>query len=457
MVNQIFRVRPSKPGRAWLCAALVAAVGISTALGQQNMAAGSSSSSLQDPLRLLNTDLKEATGGVFGLTFEERTRWEEKTGVSFGKAVDQQDMLSRLRVGAVVEPVQWFRVSAMGQDSRVPWYGVPAPNTMRDTMDLQEAYIELFAHNKTGFGASFGREMLNYGETRLIGSPQWSNVSKTFDHARLYYRTKKVRLEVLMVSPVKILTDSFNNPELGDRIWGTYDTFTNVSHGMSFDAYALRHSQNKIGGWTGTGTLGTNSFGGRFYGTLPLNFTYSLEGVGQTGHVGLLTQRAYAWFSNMAKKIPGTHPLTLSVEFKGASGTDPGSTKSGTFDQLSPANHDKFGHVDLFGWRNLKTFKNLETFNITKRFALNLMYTNEWLFSPTDSLYNSQGSSIAQSKKGIAGTHVGQELDGFITYTRGSHTFGAGFGHLFAGEFIRNTTPGVNPRYLYVFQQYSFK
>ena len=441
----------------WLSAALLAAVGISTALGQQTAHPDTSSSKLQDPLQLANTDLKEATSGIFGLTFEERTRWEEKTGVSFGKAVDQQDMLSLLRIGAQFEPVDWFRMSAMGQDSRVPWYGAPALNTMRDTIDLQEAYIELFPHTKTGFGASFGREMLNYGETRLIGSPQWSNVSKTYDHARLYYRTKKVRLEALMVSPVKVLTDSFNKPELGDRIWGTYNTFTNLGHGISFDAYALRHSENKIGGWTGTGTLGTNSFGGRFYGNLSANFTYSLEGIGQTGHLGLLTQRAFAWFAGMMGQIPGTHPVTLSIEYKGATGTNPGSTTSGTFDQLSPANHDKFGHEDLFGWRNLKTLKSLGTSHITKEFAVNFMYTNDWLFSPSDSLYNSQGSSIAQSKTGVAGTHVGQELDGFVTYTRGAHTFGAGFGHFFYGEFIQKTTPRVNPRYLYVFQQYSFK
>jgi hypothetical protein len=223
----------------WLTAALLG-VGISTALGQQAAQPGGRSSKPQDPLQLANADLKEASGGIFGLTFEERTRWEEKTGVSFGKAVDQQDMLSRLRIGAQFDPVDWFRMSAMGQDSRVPWYGVPAPNTMRDTINLQEAYIELFPRNKTGIGASFGREMLNYGETRLIGSPQWNNVSKTYDHARLYYRTKKVRLEVLMVSPVKVLTDSFNSPQLGDRIWGTYETFTDLGHGISFDAYAGR-------------------------------------------------------------------------------------------------------------------------------------------------------------------------------------------------------------------------
>ena len=405
-----------------------------------------------------NRALKKASGNTFNFSFEERTRWEEKTGVSFGKAVDQQDMLSRLRIGAQYQPTDWFRISALAQDSRVPFYGVAAPNSIRDTLDLQEAYIDLFAKRDHGFSGSFGRQMLNYGETRVIGSPQWSNVSRTFDYGRVSYRTSRARFDVLMVSPVKVRTDQYNVPNLGERIWGTYNTFSGAKNLFSVDLYALRHSQNKIGGWTGTNTVGTNSFGGRLYGPLPFQLKYSLEGIGQTGHMGTLTQRAYAWFAGGSRKVDvGRFPLLLSAEYKLASGTQPGASNSGTYDQLSPANHDKFGHQDLFGWRNLKTFRTLETLNLTKSLAVNFMYSDHWLFSATDALYNSSGSSIAVSKKGTAGDHVGRDVDGFVTFTRGAHLFGAGFGHFFRGEFVSNTTPGVNPRYLYLFQQYSFK
>lgn len=412
----------------------------------------------QDPLQTADKDLRDAANNVLDLTFEERTRWEEKDGVNFGKSIDQQDMLSRIRIGAIFQPTSWLTISAMGQDSRVPFYGVPAPNTMRDTMDLQEGYIQILGQHATGFGALFGRQMTDMGESRLIGSPQWSNVSKTYDSGRLYYRTRKNRLEILMLSPVKVLTDSFNVPDLGERIWGAYNTFSEIGHGVSADVYALRHSENKIGGWSGAGTLGTDTYGSRLYGELPDRFNYSLEGIGQAGHFGLLTQRAFAWYSSVSREFPlASRKGTWSVEYKGASGTRLGSTDSGTFDQLSPANHDKFGHMDLFGWRNLKTLRSLETLSITKAFAWNVMYSDERLYSASDALYNSQGSSIAVSKNGTAGTHVGQELDTFLTVKKGAHTFGAGFGHFFKGEFIEDTTPHINPRYFYVFQQYSFR
>jgi len=402
--------------------------------------------SAQDPLQTANQKVKENTDGVLGFTFEERTRWEEKDGVNFGKSVDQQDMLSRLRIGVQLEPLSWLTISAMGQDARVPFYGLPAPNTMRDTLDLQEGYVAIRDRAKTGFGASFGRAMLNYGETRVIGSPQWSNVSRTFDHARLYYRTPKTRYEILLVSPVKVLTDSFNAPDLRERIWGTYDTFTSVWRGASIDAYALRHTQQ-------TAALGTNSFGGRLYGAFPHRFKYSLEGIGQAGHLGTTPQRAYAWFAGMSRNLGS---LNASAEYKVASGTRLGSANSGTYDQLAAANHDKFGHQDLFGWRNLKTFKTLETLTLTKALALNVMYTNHWLYSASDSLYSSQGAIIGTSPRGAAGTHVGQELDTFVTVAHHAHLFGAGFGHFFRGEFVQQTTPHINPRYFYVFQQYSF-
>lgn len=428
------------------CALFIGALAFTSALAQD------------DPLVELNKRLLDVTQHKFAFTFEERTRWEEKDGVNFGKAVNQQDMLSRIRIGAFFEPASWLRISAMGQDTRAPFYGVPAPNSLRDTMDLQEGYIELFHNKPAGPGALFGREMLTYGEGRLIGSPQWSNVSRTFDTASVYQRFKKSRLEFLMVSPVKVLPDAFNVPDLGERIWGTYDTFGKLWKGATLEPYALRHSQNKIGGWTGAGTLGTNTFGGRLYGPLPFNLAYSFEGAAQTGHEGLLPHRAYAWYTALSNK--GTlyrFKVGESIEYKFASGNRAGSASAGTFDQLSPANHDKFGHEDLFGWRNLRTVRSLESLNVTKALAVNVMYSDEWLASRTDGLYASAGNVISISKTGVAGTHVGQELDSFVTYQKGFHVFGAGFGHFFKGQFVDVTTPHINPRYFYVFQQYSFK
>ena len=411
----------------------------------------------KDPLAKGADLLHDASDNKLSVHVEERTRWEEKYGVNFGKAVNQQDMLSRVRIGMSYNPTPWLTLSGMGQDARAPFYGVPAPSSLRDSMDLQEAWIGL-GEKSNPFNFSFGRRMINYGETRVIGVPQWSNTSRTYDYGRMEFANKKMTLDALMVSPVIILTDSFNKPELGNRYWGTYDIFPKLWRGLSIDTYALRHSENVIGGWTSAGTLGTNNYGARFYGSLPAHFGYSLEGIAQNGHMGVENQRAFAWYSAATRTSHVfTLPLNTLVEYKGASGSHYGENHSSTFDQLTPANHDKFGHMDLFGWRNLKTFKNLETLNLTKALAFNVMYTNEDLFSASDALYNSSGSKYSISTKGTAGTHVGQELDSFATFNIGHHTILAGFGHFFKGQFVEQTTPGINPRYFYIAQEYTIK
>lgn len=411
----------------------------------------------QDPLVKGADALKEATDGRVTVHLEERTRWEEKFGVTFGKAVNQQDMLSRIRIGMQYCPASWFTISGMGQDARAPFYGAPAPSSMRDTMDLQEAWVN-FGSNATPFAFSAGRQMLNYGETRVIGVPQWTNTSRTYDYGRFEFSSSRATFDALMVSPVIVLPDSFNKPELGNRYWGTYDVFSKVWRGMSIDTYALRHSENLIGGWTSSGTLGTNNYGARFYGPMPKHFAYSLEGIGQNGHLGLLPQRAYAWYSCVTRPFTvATLPLNVLVEYKEASGSHYGATHSATYDQLAPANHDKFGDQDLFGWRNLKTFKTLDTLSLSRGLAMNVMYTDERLFSASDALYNSTGSKISISSPGKAGTHVGQELDGFLTFSIGKHNFQAGVSQFFKGQFIRNTTPGINPRYFYFSQEYIIK
>jgi hypothetical protein len=83
------------------------------------------------------------------------------------------------------------------------------------------------------------------------------------------------------------------------------------------------------------------------------------------------------------------------------------------------------------------------------------MYISWWLASERDALYSSSGKVIARSTAGTAGRHVGQETDIFGTYRHHRFTFGAGYGHMFKGAFVRNATPGVSPTYLYLFHTYS--
>jgi alginate export protein len=413
------------------------------------------SAQISDPGQELNKLLLENTGDRFKLTFEFRVRPEARTGNNFGRSPDLENPLFRTRIGAQLDATDWLRISAMGQDSRAPEYGRTPPSSARDTMDLHQAFLEFFAKRKTGFGAVFGRQMVSLGEGRLIGVPDWLNTARTYDTARLYYRLPGARIEVLLLSAVRVRPDAFNRPDFGDRLWGTYDSFSKLIPHGTVEVYLLRHDRNPLGGFTGQGPLGINTVGGRAAGPLPWSLKYSMEAAAQNGKTRSLAHRGYAWFSGLSRRVPLRLPLDLEVEYKYASGSKNPGMRDGTFDQLYAANHDKFGHADLFGWRNLHDLRSLDTVHITKPIALNFMYNNWWLASPRDTIYNGSGAPIVPAKT-TAGRHVGQEADSFATYQVSGWTFGAGFAHIFAGEFLRNTTPGVNTRYLYVFQSYSF-
>jgi len=414
------------------------------------------SAQIADPGSELNQFLSDRTGNRFKLDFEFRARLEDRTGNNFGRSPNLENPLFRTRIGARLDVTDWLRVYGMGQDSRAPFYGGPAPSSARDSMDLHQGYLEFFARRKTGFGAIAGRQMVSMGDGRLIGVPDWLNTARTYDTARLYYRLPEARIEFLMLSAVKVRPDAFNRPDLGDRVWGTYNTFPKVFSKSAIDLYLLRHDQNRPGGFTGKGRLGINTLGGRAQLPLPEALHLSIEAAAQNGKTGPLPHRGYAWFSGLSRRVPLRLALDLEVEYKYASGTRNPGVRDGTFDQLYAANHDKFGHADLFGWRNLHDLRSLETVHVTRLIALNFMYNNWWLASKRDSLYNGAGLPLVSSPSGTAGSHVGQEGDCFATYQVAGWTFGAGFAHVFVGNFLRNTTPGVSTRYMYVFQSYSF-
>lgn len=411
-----------------------------------------------DPGKRLNQAIAEATEKRVQVSFEIRQRAEDRTGNLFGRDRDISADFVRFRLGLTVRPLSWMKISALAQDTRAPWYGLPAPGNVRDPLDLQEGYIELFSTRQTGPGLTIGRQMINYGEARLIGSPQWAYTARTWDTARLYHVSKNARLELLFVSTIVPRGDAFNRPVLGDRIWGTYNTFKNVLRkGSLVDTYILRHDQNRPGGFTQPGRLGINFFGTRWLFPLPQQFRIMFEGILQNGKNGLLPHRAGAWVGQIGYKTAFFGlPLDFATEYKFASGTDPRSGRSGTFDQLYPAAHDKFGHVDLIGWKNVHNIKSQATLTARKNWSVILMYNNTWLANVRDGVYTTGSRLVVRSINGTAGRHVGQEFDIYTTYQVLGFTIGGGFGKFLPGEFIRNTTPGAHSHLLYLSTAYSF-
>ena len=67
------------------------------------------------------------------------------------------------------------------------------------------------------------------------------------------------------------------------------------------------------------------------------------------------------------------------------------------------------------------------------------------------------GASVVRSINGVAGRHVGEEIDvqAFYTYNKQLQIAG-GFGHIFPGEFLKKTTAGKSYNFPYIMATYSF-
>jgi hypothetical protein len=227
---------------------------------------------------------------------------------------------------------------------------------------------------------------------------------------------------------------------LRDHFWGTYNQLGPV------DAYFF-HREFAEGA--------TNTVGSRTVRGIGAGLRLSIEAAVQGGKVSGLDHRAFAWHSTLSRPVTIGRPVELTIEYNYASGSDEPARRSNTFDQLHGANHDKYGHADLFGWRNIHHLRSLDTITLGK-LSLRFMYSNFWLASPRDALYNLQGRPIVRAPAGDAGRHVGQEADVYATFPWRSFVWGMGYAHFFAGEFVRKMAPGVNPSYAYFFQTYGF-
>ena len=74
----------------------------------------------------------------------------------------------------------------------------------------------------------------------------------------------------------------------------------------------------------------------------------------QSGSLGDDSIGAWAGHWQMRESLPGQGAIKLTAEYNFASGDEnPTDGSRGTFDQLYPTGHDKYGLADQVGWRNI--------------------------------------------------------------------------------------------------------
>jgi hypothetical protein len=167
---------------------------------------------------------------------------------------------------------------------------------------------------------------------------------------------------------------------------------------------------------------------------------------------------AWAGYAGVGKTFPKVAAAPrVFIEGNYASGTkNPKGRDWNTFDQLYPSNHDKFGFTDQVGRRNLVQFRVGVEESVGKKWKFKEAFEGFWLATSNDNFYSSSGAISVPATPG-ASRHIGNELDLVAEYEwNNGLNFGFGYARLFAGEFLKTTTPGHDYGYPYAYVEYNF-
>lgn len=391
-----------------------------------------------------------------------RIRIEDLDGIGFKPVSDTHD-LGQLQIGLKLKPTPWLSFYAQTQDSRIYWNGpVAKAPPYQNTWDVHQLWGEFGGIEKYHVRVKVGRQELAFGEQRLIGISPWLNSPRVFDAALATFALNGVQVDSFASSVVNSVDGALDHHKQGNPLYGLYGSLTKLVPKATVEPYVfwrlapVGYSATYAAGFKGH--LDEKTFGFRFAGLLPEQFDYTIEMARQNGTLGVDSIGAWAGHWTVGKTFLVKFTPRILGEYNYASGTaNPAGAKISTFDQLYPSGHDKFGVADQVGWRNIRDIRTGVQLKPVARLNMSVIYHDFSLADARDGLYASNGSVAVKSLSGIAGTHVGQEIDeqGMYRLNR-AVLFGLGYGHIIPGQFLKVATPGKSYNYPYATLTYAF-
>jgi hypothetical protein len=404
-------------------------------------------------------------GGEYRLRFHD----EQNLGSSRLDGLDNDFLLERTRLYGDVRHNGWLRGYVEFIDATSSFEELP-PRTIEEN---RADFINLFGEAKLyedcggSLSARAGRQELLYGSQRLISPLDWGNTRRTFDGAKLFWKSKSWDLDGFWTRPVSFSQHVSNdhnldNPDQSQQFYGIFATWHEVKdHTWDFYYLGLEEDDLRANPALATGAhLGrfdAHTFGARYQGRCR-DWLWEVEGAYQFGEFRDLDQSAgfYTIGGGYEFKCLPWQPV-FWVYFDWASGdSDPSDGERGTFNQLFPLVHRYLGYMDLVARQNIEDWNFLLTAKPCEKVTLLAWWHIFHLEESRDALYNAPGAAIRSDPTGDSGSDVGQELDFTVQVQLRMHADVLfGYSHFFAGDFVADTGPGDDADFF--FTQFSFK
>ena len=395
---------------------------------------------------------------TFSFSGEFRSRVEGGFGNDFALTPRDVYVLTRTRLGLAFKPTSWLRFYGEAQDARAMFYKVPPGTSVDDPFDWRQGWVEIGQAEGPGMRLRIGRQDMTLGSGRLVGSGDWTNVTKTFNVARATVTQAGFKVDLLAGSVVAVDTTRMDRAKPGEHFYGTYMTLSKVLKGATFEPYAFLKTAHSVKSKDGkTGNTDTVYLGGRLAGKAPGALDYSVEAVKEVGMYADDAINALGFVGGGGWTIPSAPwSVRLNSDYSFATG-DSGATDGHhqSFDYLYGPQNPTASLTGQFSWKNIKDWRAGVDFNPFQKLTAKVAFRDYWLATVKDSLYNSSGVKTVTNAKATS-THVGEGVDAQLVYSFNAKTsIGFGAANLAPGSYLaqsKKTTGFIYP-YLYLLRR----
>lgn len=370
-----------------------------------------------------------------------------------GPRAEDLSVLSRVRLGLRVKPVEHLGFFIQGQDSRefgeeaTPSAGAPGDD---EGLDLHQGYMEFTRINDSPFSVRAGRQEISLGSEWLVGAGNWANVGRSFDALLGTYETDFMIATAFASIADKLDTTSKNAQYFG----GLYVTWKDFPGGVLDGYYFLLYDNDgAVGPAAGTGTLQElHTFGLRIKSAFDNGIDVGAESAVQLGTFGSHSALAFAERIALGYTFEPRLKPRVGIEYNYASGDDSSTGRYTKFNILFPTPHARWGIMDMVTWSNMHD----ASINVSIKpnaFSFELGYFIYFVdkpYSPTDSFANYAGTPGA-------GKLASHEFDLVASWTPGPYfDLSAGWGHFFPGPYFKDQGMTTSSDYVYLQAQTQF-
>jgi hypothetical protein len=398
---------------------------------------------------------------VFGI--EDQTRFEYRdNNFDFNSGLrtinDDSWLLNRFRLSMQLKPADWLTFYVQGQDAReIASDRADIPGLLGaegdNPFDLRQLYVEIGDAKVSPLSLKVGRQVLLYGDQRLIGPLEWSNISRTFDAVKLRYTGKDgLWVDAFISSVVVIDRFGMDDSDKDSLLSGLYVHIPTLGI-QDTEVYALYFDDtNRNDHFL---TLGTHwkSTPGKLG-----PWDYETEFVVQTGTAGGRDLSAFASYVEAGYTFQARWKPRLGLEYSYASGDgNAADGKQGAFQNLFPTNHLHYGLMDAFSWSNIHDIALHLSAKPTAKLTTSLDYHVLWLADTADIWRRANATTAVRPANAAASNYAGSELDVLVTYAASSHlTLTAGYSHFFAGDYLNATGASSDADFVYLMTSIKF-